>query len=71
MHIHTYTHGLPDGDHSRHILETLDVLVRYLRDHDGRSDIALWQAPVDNTAWLGGHPLLMPGTSIIYVFSRN
>ena len=69
--IRTYVHDVSEAAQARFCQETVDILIRHLRDEDGRSDIVLWSYRVANTAWLGGHALIWLGSSIVYLFSRN
>jgi len=71
MMIHAYVHDVAEAAKTGFCQETAAILVRYLREKDGRSNIALWSYRVANTAWLGGHALIWPGSSIVYLFSRN
>jgi len=71
MMIHAYVHDVAEAAKTGFCQETVDIVVHYLQNEDGRSDIALWLHKVANTAWLGGHALLWSGSPVVYLFSRN
>ena len=70
MHIHCYSHDISPAIKDAYDSGTVSALLEYLQ-HGGREYIALWRQTVENRIWQGGHPLLVPGVSLVYSVSRN
>ena len=73
MHVYIYTHA-PRGPGETPAELERDIMARlvyYLRDENGRKNIALWKTIVHNTAWDGQHVGLYPGVTIQYRFNMN